>query len=281
MVDIILVDVSYYMYRSYWASLQADMKTFSGFPTGVLKFMVSMMHSIQRNNPRSAIVLVFDPGGKNFRHQLYKEYKANRDGPPEDMMRQYKPMCDIMRAMGFTLIKKKGFEADDIIGTLARRSSESGLSTMILTGDKDLTQFLVYENVFLYDSKSEKTTDAQSLEERLGITPKQVPSYLAICGDTVDNIPGVQGIGPKIASKLLSDYGSIKGIYKNLDDLTKNKKQKFLDYREQLKLSLKLTRCNTEVPVNLNLKKLKPPIQDKKYLKRILREYNLNFLWMQ
>ena len=279
MYDLILVDSSYYMHRAYWASLSADLRTVSGFPTGILKFMANMMHGVKREYPESRIVMVFDPAGDNFRHELYPEYKANRDERPEDMTKQFRPLCDMLRAMGFTLIKKKGFEADDIIGTLARRASEDGLSTMILTGDKDLGQFLVYDNVVLYDSKSEKFTDAEALEERLGITPKQVPSYLAMCGDTSDNIPGTPGIGPKLASKLLTDYGSIKGIYRNLDDLTPAKKKAFKENRDQLKLSLSLTRCNVNVPVHLDLKKLGHPKMDKNHLRRLFREYNLNFMW--
>lgn len=275
-MDLVIVDISYYIYRAHYASLSAGLTTPSGFPTGILKFLTTMMHDVRREFS-CPIVLAFDGGGKNHRHELYPEYKANRKERPDEITKQMPILINIMRAMGFALIKKKGVEADDLIGTLSIKADALGMKTIILTGDKDMGQFIT-KNVTLFDSKSNKYTDRKALKENIGIKPSQVAQYLALCGDASDNIPGVDGIGPKTASTLLSEYGSLKGIYQHLADLPKGQRKKLEEQKDVLKLSLKLTK-HKDIPIALDPSELRLPSMDKVALRRIFREFNLNFMW--
>lgn len=281
--NLVIIDGSYYMYRSYYASLQQNFRSPDGFPTGMLKFMTNMLHSVMQEFS-CPIIIVLDSKAKNFRHELYSEYKAHRDPTPDDLMKQYKPMCNIMQALGLILIKKKGWEADDLIGTIAKRASESGAKTVILTGDKDLKQF-VNKHVVLYDSLREKYTDLKSMLEEDGLHPKQVPAYLALCGDKADNIPGVSGIGHKTACKLLLEYKTLKGIYANLDKLPKGQQKKFREHKKDLKLSYSLTKCNVDVPLGFDvltvLKSKKRYKIDRQELKKLFRQFNMKFMWMK
>lgn len=280
--NLIIVDGSYYMYRAYYASMQQNLTSPDGFPTGMLKFMTNMLHGALTQYA-CPVIVALDSKSKNFRHELYDQYKANRDDTPDDLMKQYKPMCNIMRALGLILIKKRGWEADDLIGTLAKQATEESAQVIILTGDKDLKQF-VNKHVSLYDSLREKTVTFKSMMEEDGLHPKQVPAYLALCGDTADNIPGVQGIGPKTATALLSKYKNLKTIYKHLDELPKGQQTNLKKGKDTLKLSLSLTKCNTEVPLGFHVESVlrKPRAKlNKAELTKIFNQFNMKFMWMR
>ena len=206
--SLILVDGSSYLYRAFFASQQADLRTSEGFPSGAVRIVTSMMRSLVRQYPESRITVVFDAKGKTFRDDYYPEYKANRPSMPDDLRSQIEPIHNIIRAMGFPLVMIEGVEADDVIGTYAAQATREKTSLLISTGDKDMAQ-LVNEHVTLINTMSDTIMDVKGVNEKFGIPPELIIDYLALMGDKVDNIPGVPGVGEKTALALLQGIGNI------------------------------------------------------------------------
>ena len=190
---VILVDGSSYLFRAFHAI--REMNTSKGFPTNAIRGVVSMIRKLQKDYPDSKLIVVFDAKGKTFRNDLYSEYKANRPPMPDDLRVQIQPIHDIIRAMGLPLLVVEGVEADDVIGTLAREGTEKGIGTLISTGDKDMAQ-LVTEHVTLMNTMTDTFMDVPGVQEKFGVRPDQIIDYLALMGDKVDNIPGVDKCGP-------------------------------------------------------------------------------------
>ena len=205
---LILVDGSSYLYRAFFASQQADLRTSAGVPTGAIRLMTNMLRSLLKQYPDSPVAVVFDAKGKSFRHDLYQEYKANRAAMPDELRAQIEPIHAIVKAMGLPLLMIDGVEADDVIGTLARQATEQQIDILISTGDKDMAQ-LVSPHVTLIDTMKGETTDRQGVIDRFGVPPELIIDYLALMGDSSDNIPGMAGVGPKTAVALLQGLGSI------------------------------------------------------------------------
>ena len=201
--DVVLVDGSSYLFRAFHA-LPKLMST-KGRHTGAIKGVISMIRKLQEDHPTSELAVVFDAKGKSFRNDIYAEYKANRASMPDDLREQIAPIHEIIRSMGLPLIIVDGVEADDVIGTLAIRSSEAGLGVLISTGDKDMAQ-LVSERIILVNTMTETEMDPDGVFEKFGVRPDQMIDYLALVGDSSDNIPGVPKCGPKTAVKWLATY---------------------------------------------------------------------------
>jgi len=193
---VILVDGSSYLFRAFHAI--REMNTSSGFPTNAIRGVISMIRKLQKDYTDSKIVVVFDAKGKTFRNDLYSEYKANRPPMPDDLRVQIQPIHDIIKAMGLPLLVIDGVEADDVIGTLALEASQKGIETIISTGDKDMAQ-LVTDHVTLMNTMTDTFMDVPGVSEKFGVRPDQIIDYLALMGDKVDNIPGVEKCGPKTA----------------------------------------------------------------------------------
>ena len=199
--DVVLVDDSSYLFRAFHA-LPKLMST-KGRHTGAIKGVISMIRKLQEDHPASELAVVFDAKGKSFRNEIYKEYKANRASMPDDLREQIAPIHDIIKAMGLPLIIVDGVEADDVIGTLAVQAAENGRSVLISTGDKDMAQ-LVSDSITLVNTMTETVMDPGGVTEKFGVRPDQIIDYLALVGDTSDNIPGVPKCGPKTAVKWLA-----------------------------------------------------------------------------
>jgi DNA polymerase-1 len=209
MKTLLLIDGSSYLYRAYHAL--PDMRNSQGFPTSVLYGVVNMLRRLLKETPADYIACIFDAKGKTFRDDWYPEYKANRPSMPEEMREQLVPLNNIIRAMGLPILSIEGVEADDVIGTLAQYACADGLNVMVSTGDKDMAQ-LVNPCVQLENSMKNEILDEAGVLAKFGVRPDQIVDYLALIGDNVDNVPGVEKVGPKTAVKWMQTYGSLDEI---------------------------------------------------------------------
>ena len=281
---LILVDGSSYLYRAFFASQQADLRTSTGLPSGAVRVMANMMRSLRKQYPDCHVAVVFDAKGKTFRDDIYPEYKATRASMPDDLRSQVAPIHQMIKAMGFPFLMVEGVEADDVIGTLARQATEKQLPVLISTGDKDMAQ-LVSDHVTLIDTMKDVKTDREGVIEKFGVPPELIIDYLALMGDKVDNIPGMTGVGEKTALALLQGIGSIDEIAANLDKVaalgfrgSKAFADKFREQEEQVRLSYVLATIKTDVALEQNLEELQLGPIDKEALLAVYREYELRNL---
>ena len=281
---LILVDGSSYLYRAFFASQQADLRTSTGLPSGAVRVMANMMRSLRKQYPDCHVAVVFDAKGKTFRDDIYPEYKATRASMPDDLRSQVAPIHQMIKAMGFPFLMVEGVEADDVIGTLARQATEKQLPVLISTGDKDMAQ-LVSDHVTLIDTMKDVKTDREGVIEKFGVPPELIIDYLALMGDKVDNIPGMTGVGEKTALALLQGIGSIDEIAANLDKVaalgfrgSKVFADKFREQEEQVRLSYVLATIKTDVVLEQSLEELQLGPIDKEALLAVYREYELRNL---
>ena len=211
MVDrtLLLVDGSSYLYRAYHAL--PDLRTKGGFPTGAIRGVVSMMKLLREQYPAPHGACVFDDKGKTFRDDWYAEYKATRTAMPDDLALQIDPIVEGIKLLGWPVLTVPGIEADDAIGTISCMAAKGGFRVVISTGDKDLAQ-LVSDNVVLINTMSNERLDADGVRAKFGVPPEKIVDYLALIGDSVDNIPGVDKVGPKTAAKWITEHGSLEGV---------------------------------------------------------------------
>ncbi len=246
----ILVDGSSYLFRAYYA--MPALTTQQGFPSGAIYGVVNMLKRLQKDYPKSEVIVVFDTKGKTFRHELYSEYKANRAVMPDDLAQQIDPLHEIIEAMGFPLIKVPGVEADDVIGTLALAFSKAGQQVLISTGDKDMAQ-LVNDQVTLVNTMTHQVLDIEGVQDKFGVRPDQIIDYLALIGDTSDNVPGIPKVGPKTAVKWLQQYKSLEGVIKNASAITGKVGENLRANLDQLELSQELVTIQCSVPLSSSI----------------------------
>ncbi|MDG2071705.1 MAG: DNA polymerase I [Pseudomonadales bacterium] len=215
--QLVLIDGSSYLFRAFHAL--PPLTTSKGQPTGAIKGVISMIRKLMSDFPDSHIACVFDAKGKSFRNDIYPDYKANRAAMPDDLRSQIAPIHEIIKLMGVPLLMVDGVEADDVIGTLADQASHAGMSVLVSTGDKDMAQ-LVNDHVTLINTMNDAVFDSAGVVEKFGVRPDQIIDYLALVGDTSDNIPGVPKCGPKTAIKWLTQYQSLAGVIENADDVS-------------------------------------------------------------
>jgi DNA polymerase I len=209
---LLLVDISSYFYRAFHA--MPDLRSPAGEPTGAIYGVANMLKRLRDEHPHDYSACVFDPKGKTFRDEIYADYKATRSSMPEDLAAQLPALRETIEALGWPCVVVDGVEADDVIGTLARHASARGVKTMVSTGDKDLAQ-LVNEQVTLVNTMSNERLDIEGVKTKFGVPPERIIDYLALMGDTVDNVPGVEKVGPKTAAKWIAEYGSLDGVMTN------------------------------------------------------------------
>src|SRR5205085_7429995 len=209
---LLLVDAPSYLYRAFHAL--PEFRSPAGEPTGAILGVVNMLRKLKQDFPSDYIAAVFDPKGKTFRDDIYPEYKATRQAMPEDLARQIEPLREIIPALGWPVVVVDGVEADDVIGTLVRHAeTKHGWDSVISTGDKDLTQ-LVTDKVLWVNTMATpyEKLDPAGVKAKFGVPPERIIDYLALIGDSVDNVPGVDKVGPKTACKLIEQYGSLEGV---------------------------------------------------------------------
>jgi DNA polymerase-1 len=258
--QLILIDGSSYLYRAFYVPQLKRMQTASGQPTGAVFGVINMIKSLETQYPDSTIVAIFDAKGKNFRHELYTEYKANRPSMPDELRSQIEYVHTAVRALGLPLVAIPGVEADDVIGTYAKQASDAGQTVLVASSDKDLAQ-IVNDKVNLIDTMKKVILDEAGVVEKFGVRPDQIIDYLALMGDTSDNVPGVPKVGPKTAVKWISEYQSLDGVIENADKIGGKVGENLREFISQLPLSKDLVtiRCELEVePLLADLKQVAP-----------------------
>ncbi len=252
-----LIDGSAIAYRSHYGMRGSKLSNSKGMPTGACYAFVNTMHNLLEENKPDYIIMFFDAKQKTFRHEMYPEYKSNRDATPEDLVEQLPYLHQLSKALNISVVITPGYEADDAIGTFAKIGTNNNLEVFIVSSDKDLLQ-LVDENVKMYKlstSKSKgKIVGEKDVITEYGITPKQIPDYLGMVGDSSDNIPGIYGIGKMKAIPLLNEYKNIEGIYTNLEKITNKRVHNLLiENKENGLLSKQLATINTNIPIDLKI----------------------------
>lgn len=260
---LILVDGSSYLYRAFHA-LPA-LTNSKGFPTGAVYGIVNMLKRLLADHKPDYLAVVFDAKGKTFRDDIYADYKANRQAMPPELALQIEPIHRIIRAMGLPIIMIEGVEADDVIGTLARKAEQDKLNILVSTSDKDLAQ-LVNEHVTLINTMTNTVLNPDTVKEKFGVPPESIVDYLTLVGDTSDNIPGVPQVGPKTAAKWLQQYGSLDALIANADKISGKVGENFRQFLTHIPMTKSLVTIKTDVDLPLDLKALRLQEADKKSL---------------
>ena len=247
---LLLVDGSSYLYRAYHA--MAQLSAPDGAPTGALYGVLNMLRRLRADYVHDYCAVVFDAKGKNFRHEMFPDYKATRPPMPDDLRPQAEALPDLVRLMGWPVLVIPQVEADDVIGTLAAMAGEAGWNVVVSTGDKDMAQ-LVNERVTLVNTMSGETLDIEGVKEKFGVRPDQIRDYLALMGDKVDNVPGVEKCGPKTAVKWLEAYGSLAGVVEHAAEIKGKVGENLQAALPQLPLSYDLVTIKTDVDLHAEL----------------------------
>ncbi len=266
MKTLVLVDGSSYLYRAFHAL--PDLRNRHGEPTGAVKGVLSMLQKLRKETSADYIACVFDAKGKTFRDDWYPQYKANRPPMPDDLVQQIEPLHTGIRAMGWPLLMIDGVEADDVIGTLATQAEALGVQTLISTGDKDITQ-LVNPMVRLVNTMSNESLDEKGVQEKFGVKPAQIVDYLTLIGDSVDNVPGVEKVGPKTAVKWLSQYGTLDEVVAHASEITGAVGENLRKALPWLPTARQLLSIKCDVPLPVGIDALVPQPQNIDELTRL------------
>ena len=276
---LVLVDGSSYLYRAFHVPNLQHLSTSNGMPTGAIYGVVNMLKRLMKSVEPEYIGVVFDAKGKTFRHDLYKEYKANRPPMPDDLQVQIEPLHNMVRALGLPLISEAGVEADDVIGTLADQAVKQGHEVLVSTGDKDMAQ-LVNDHVTLVNTMTNVKMDAEGVVEKFGVAPHQIIEYLALMGDKSDNIPGVPSVGPKTAAKWLNEYETLDALIENAEAIKGKVGEKFRAHLDQIPLSKELTtiRCDLKIDTSIDDLTVKP--EETTTLRKLYKEFEFK-TWLK
>jgi len=273
-----LVDGSSYLYRAFYAL--PPLSTSKGEPTGAVLGVLNMLNRLLKEEDPELIAVVFDAPGPNFRDEIFAQYKAHRPPMPDDLRAQVTPLIEAIPAFGLPLLRIAGVEADDVIGTLAERAEREGLTVVVSTGDKDMAQ-LVNDKITLVNTMFETRLDRTGVKAKFDVLPGQIVDYLALVGDSSDNIPGVPKVGPKTAAKWLNEYGSLDAIVAHAADITGKVGESLRENLDQLELSRRLATIRRDVPLDLGPAELTRRPPDVAELTRIYQRYELNSLLRQ
>lgn len=278
MTDLVLIDGSSYLYRAFHAL--PPLTNSSGEPTGALHGVLTMIQKLLRDEQPQHVAVVFDAPGKTFRDDLYAEYKATRPPMPEELRSQVQPILDAVEAMGLPLLRITGVEADDVIGTLCKQAAERGLQVLVSTGDKDLAQ-LVNDKVTLINTMNDTRLDRDAVKNKFDVFPEQIVDYLALVGDTSDNIPGVPKVGAKTAAKWLNVYSSADEIIEKADEIKGKVGDSLRENIEQLELSRQLASIKHDVELDLGVDDLTPKDADVSRLRELYGHFELRTMLSQ
>lgn len=271
-----LVDGSNHVYRAFHAT--PPLTTSKGFPTNAIYAFTNMLLKVIREKAPEYMAVVFDVKGPTFRHEAYEDYKATRKPMPDELSQQLAPIRDLVRGFSIPLLERQGMEADDVIGSLARRFEKEGVRVVILSGDKDFMQ-LVSDRIVLLDTMRDRLYDEKGVRERFGVGPDRVVDILGLTGDTSDNVPGVPGIGDKTARKLVEEYGGIEEILNRAESIPSRRiRENLLQYAEQARLSRELVTIRTDLDVGDDLEAFRVGPPDTPALRDLFREFEFSSL---
>lgn len=274
---IILVDGSSYLFRAFHA--MPPLTNSKGLNTGAVYGVINMLKKLQAEYQPASMAVIFDAKGKTFRHEMYKEYKSNRPPMPDDLREQIEPLHQLVEALGYPMLVVGGVEADDVIGTLAKQASDAGSEMLISTGDKDMAQ-LVTEHVTLINTMNNSLMTPDGVVTKFDVRADQIIDYLALVGDTVDNIPGVPSVGPKTAAKWLKKYGTMQSVIDNADEVKGKVGEKLRDAIAHLPLSYDLATIDCELELEAGLDDLALNTPDKARLKALYSDLEFN-TWLR
>lgn len=269
----VLVDGSYYLFRAYHAI--QNLRNSKGEHSGAIYGVINMIRKHLTEGGPDYFAVVFDAKGKTFRNDLYKQYKANRPPMPDDLVLQIKPLHDLIRALGIPLIMIDGVEADDVIATLSRKAASKNIKTIVSTGDKDLAQ-MVTDRIHLINTMSNTYLDHDGVIEKYGVPPERIIDYLALMGDTSDNVPGVPKVGPKTAVKWINEYGSLDEIIAHADEIKGKVGENLREFLPQLPLSKELVTLKYDVELDLSPEDLIITGHDNATLRKIYTYWDFN-----
>jgi DNA polymerase I len=278
MKTLLLVDGSSYLYRAFHA--MPDLRNAANEPTGAIHGVLNMLRRLHKDYPADYCACVFDAKGKTFRDDIYPEYKANRAAMPDDLRPQIEPLHEAIIALGWPLIMIEGVEADDVIGALAKQAESEGIRTIISTGDKDISQ-LVNEHITVVNTmrdafrRTDDVLDIAGVEKKFGIPPSLIIDYLTLIGDKVDNVPGVEKVGPKTAVKWLQEYGTLDGIIENADNITGKVGDNLREALEWLPTAKELITIRCDIGIQDNLADLAPRALNKPKLLELFDRFEL------
>ncbi len=268
---LLLVDGSSFLYRAFHAI--PEMRNREGFPTNAIYGVLNMLRRLRQDFPADYSLCVFDAKGKTFRDDLYPQYKANRPSMPPDLALQIEPLHQAIAASGWRISMVEGVEADDVIGTLAQKASRDGVRCIIATGDKDLAQ-LVNEHVTLINTMNNETLDVAGVKTKFGVPPELIVDYLALMGDTVDNVPGVEKVGPKTAVKWLTQHGTLDNLMRNADTVSGVVGANLRAALEWLPQARQLVTVKCDVPDLPSYSELVAPEPDRETLRQLFERLN-------
>jgi DNA polymerase-1 len=273
---LVLVDGSNYLFRAFYAI--RELSNSKGFPTNAIYGFTNMLMKLLREQEPDYIAVAFDVKGPTFRHDAYDGYKATRKATPDTLIPQIPFVKEIVRGFSIPVLEQQGIEADDIIGTIARRQAEAGMAVVIVSGDKDMMQ-LVSDDILMVDTMKEKTYDIAAVKERFGVGPEQVVEILGLMGDASDNIPGVPGIGPKGAERLIEQFGSIAAILAHPEQIHNLKsREAILRNAGQARLSLELATIRTDAEFDFDLEACRRKEPDRELLMSLFKEFEFSSL---
>ena len=272
---LILLDGSAFLFRAYFSTLKQNLSNEEGFPTGAMFGVVNAIKRLQRKYPKAKLIAIFDAKGRNFRHDIYPEYKAHRKPADDELVMQIEPLYEIIRAMGFHFMCVPGVEADDVIATLSRCADQNNIKTIIASGDKDLMQ-LVSDHVSQLDMTG-SIYNREGVIEKMGVEPEKILDLLALTGDSADNIPGVPSVGPKTAIKWLQAYQDIDGIKNNAHEIKGKVGEKLRDNFDLLDLSHRLVSLKFDVDLPCNILDSEPGV-DRFKLADLYQQYGFS-MW--
>lgn len=271
MKTLLLVDGSSYLYRAFHA--MPDLRNRQNEPTGAIQGVLNMLRRLHKEYPADYSACIFDAKGKTFRDDIYPEYKANRASMPDDLRAQVEPLHETIKAMGWPLIVENGVEADDVIGALAKQAEREGMRVIISTGDKDIAQ-LVNENVTIVNTMSNEVLDIAGVTNKFGLPPERIVDYLILIGDTSDNVPGVEKVGPKTAVKWLTQYGTLENIVANADSITGVVGENLRKALPWLPTARELITIRCDVGIQERLSDLAPRPMDKAKLAELFEHFD-------
>jgi DNA polymerase-1 len=275
MKTLLLVDGSSYLYRAFHA--MPDLRSPQGEPTGAIQGVLNMLRRLKADFPADYSACVFDAKGKTFRDDWYPEYKAHRPSMPDDLRAQVEPLHEVVAAAGWNILMVDGVEADDVIGTLARQASAQGARCIISTGDKDLTQ-LVDDNTLWVNTMSEEKLDVAGVTAKFGVPPERIVDYLALVGDTVDNVPGVAKCGPKTAVKWLTEYGTLDNLIAHADEVKGAVGDNLRSALDWLPMGKQLVTVKCDVPLDKRFDELVSPAVETEKLKAMYEHFGFRSL---
>ena len=271
MKTLLLVDGSSYLYRAFHA--MPDLRNRQNEPTGAIQGVLNMLRRLHKEYPTDYSACIFDAKGKTFRDDIYPEYKANRASMPDDLRAQVAPLHEAIKAMGWPLIVEEGVEADDVIGALAKQAEREGVRVIISTGDKDIAQ-LVNDHVTIVNTMSNEVLDIAGVTNKFGLPPERIVDYLILIGDTSDNVPGVEKVGPKTAVKWLTQYGTLENIIANADNITGVVGENLRKALPWLPTARELITIRCDVGIQESLSDLAPRAMDKNKLAELFERFD-------